>query len=147
MRWATSPDHGARNIHNGSKPEGFVVISIPLSQVPWVGPDRHPSPTVNDCVSRHCLPYVCLDLNASPLRTNHSARSTPSIEHTATVRPYRSRLTGEQSTGRRAMKASSSFAALAPHRYCKLSSFRQTYLDSAPPIPQIPIPVPSISIY
>src|SRR6267154_2617414 len=38
MRWATSPDHGARNIHNGSKPEGFVVISIPLAQVPWVGP-------------------------------------------------------------------------------------------------------------
>src|SRR5258706_6005730 len=52
MRWATSPDHGARNIHNGSKPEGFVVISIPLSQVPWVGPDHHPFPTVNDCVSR-----------------------------------------------------------------------------------------------
>jgi hypothetical protein len=23
--------------HNGSKPERFVVISIPLSQVPWVG--------------------------------------------------------------------------------------------------------------
>src|SRR5712664_3229262 len=55
MRWATSPDHGARNIHNGSKPEGFVVISIPLSQVPWVGPDRHPSRTVNDCVSRHAV--------------------------------------------------------------------------------------------
>jgi len=63
MRWATSPDHGARNIHNGSKPEGFVVISIPLSQVPWVGPDATPlrpsmtaSPvTVNDCVSRHAV--------------------------------------------------------------------------------------------
>src|SRR5258708_19184884 len=49
MRWAPYPDHGARTIHNGSKPEGFVVISIPLFQVPWVGPDRHPSPTVNDC--------------------------------------------------------------------------------------------------
>ena len=32
------------------------------------------------------------------------------------------RLTGEQSTGGRAIKASSSFAAFAPHRYCKLSS-------------------------
>ena len=32
------------------------------------------------------------------------------------------RLTGEQSTGRRAIKASSSFAAFAPHWYCKLSS-------------------------
>ena len=33
-----------------------------------------------------------------------------------------SRLTGEQSTGHRAIKASSSFAAFAPHWYCKLSS-------------------------
>ena len=32
------------------------------------------------------------------------------------------RLAGEQSTGRRAIKASSSFAAFAPHWYCKLSS-------------------------
>jgi hypothetical protein len=32
------------------------------------------------------------------------------------------RLMGEQSTGRRAIKASSSFAAFAPHWYCKLSS-------------------------
>jgi hypothetical protein len=32
------------------------------------------------------------------------------------------RLTGEQSTGRRAIKASNSFAAFAPHWYCKLSS-------------------------
>jgi hypothetical protein len=32
------------------------------------------------------------------------------------------RLTGEQSTGRRAINASSSFAAFAPHWYCKLSS-------------------------
>jgi hypothetical protein len=31
------------------------------------------------------------------------------------------RLMGEQSTGRRAIKASSSFAAFAPHWYCKLS--------------------------
>ena len=31
------------------------------------------------------------------------------------------RLTGEQSTGRRAIKAPNSFAAFAPHRYCKLS--------------------------
>jgi hypothetical protein len=33
MRWATSPDHGARNIHNGSKPEGLVVIAFPKCQV------------------------------------------------------------------------------------------------------------------
>jgi hypothetical protein len=32
------------------------------------------------------------------------------------------RLTGEQSTGLRAIKASSSLAAFAPHWYCKLSS-------------------------
>jgi hypothetical protein len=32
------------------------------------------------------------------------------------------RLTGEQSTGCRVIKASSSFAAFAPHWYCKLSS-------------------------
>ena len=35
-----------------------------------------------------------------------------------------SKLMGEQLTGRRAMNASRSFAACAPHRYCELSSPR-----------------------
>jgi hypothetical protein len=34
---------------------------------------------------------------------------------------------GEQSTGRRAMKVSSSFAAFAPHPYCKLTALGRIY--------------------
>ena len=95
MRWATSPDHGARNIHNGSKPEGFVVISIPLSQVPWVGPDATPlrpsmtaSPvTVNDCVFRaavraaHCQFAVGQDREFGELhcKLGHAVQIGPGL--------------------------------------------------------------------
>jgi hypothetical protein len=56
-----------------------------------------------------------------------------------------SRLTGEQSTGHRAIKASSSFAAFAPHWYCKLSS-APTKL-TAFPAHQFPIAMQTVDQY
>ena len=50
-----------------------------------------------------------------------------------------------QLMGRWAMKASRSFAAFAPHRYCKLSSPRQSWLLSGASIPHNLIRVPWIS--
>ena len=50
-----------------------------------------------------------------------------------------------QLMGRRAMKASISFADFAPHRYCKLSSPRQSWLLSGASIPHNLIRVPWIS--
>jgi len=82
---------------------------------------------------------------ASPLRTSQSARLTRPTEHVATVRPYRSTLTGRQFTGRSAMKASRSLTALAPHRYCKLSSPRQSWPLSGASMPHSRMRVPWIS--
>jgi hypothetical protein len=42
------------------------------------------------------------------------------------------RLTGEQSTGHLAIKASSSFAAFAPHWYCKLRPDEADCFSGAP---------------
>ena len=78
----------------------------------------------------------CGQSNARPLRTRHSPRSAPAIEHVATVRPYRSSAIGTQFTGCPAMKASRSFADLAPHRYCKLSAPRQSCTLSGASMPQ-----------
>jgi hypothetical protein len=68
----------------------------------------------------------CGQSRASPLPTSHSARSVPATEHEATGRPYWSSEIGMHVTGRLAMRASRSFAAFTPHRYCKLSSPRQS---------------------
>jgi hypothetical protein len=69
------------------------------------------------------------------LRTSQSPRSAPPTEHVATVRPYRSSDIGTQFTGRPAMKASRSFAALAPHRYWRLSWPRHSWLISGASTP------------
>jgi hypothetical protein len=49
------------------------------------------------------------------------AQSTSPMEQVATVRPYWSSEMGMQFNDRLAIKASRSFAALAPHRYWRLS--------------------------
>src|SRR5258708_2439507 len=87
----------------------------------------------------------CGQSSASPLRTSHSPRSAPPTEHVATVRRYRSSEIGMQLTGRLAMKASRSFAAFAPQRYCRLSSPRQSWLLSGASIPHRRMRVPWMS--
>jgi len=84
--------------------------------------------------------------SARPLCTSHSPRSASPTEQVATVRPYWSRFIGVQLTGRLAMKASRSFAAFAPQRYCKLSSPRHSWVLSGASIHQRRIRVPCISI-
>jgi hypothetical protein len=61
------------------------------------------------------------------------------------VRPYWSSEIGMQLTGRPAMNASRPFAAFAPHRYCRLSSPRQSWLLSGASMPHRRMRVPCIS--
>jgi len=103
-----------------------------------------PACSASRCASSYFRFEYCGQSKARPLRTSQSPSSAPPTEHVATVRPYRSSEIGRQFTGRRAMKASSSFAALAPHLYWRLSSPRQSWLLSGASIPHSRIRVPCI---
>jgi hypothetical protein len=86
--------------HNGSKPERFVVISIPLSQVPWVGPYRHPFGATQFLIGRtgstrssnaQALPTIvgaCLIRPTSPLPRERCAASFSTFCGISLSRPF-----------------------------------------------------------